>query len=91
MTMTTEDAWPVIESAPWSLWPPYDSIRVSQHPGTAGHRAGLEDALIDIPLGSYDRKVLDQLATEETPTVAVLISLLHRAREAGHNADRATK
>ena len=76
--------WPPIDSAPLSLWPPYT---LSPHPGADGHLAALEDALRSVPLGAYDRKVIEHLARGcDTPTVAVLVSLLQRCRINGRDA-----
>ena len=43
----------------------------------------LHAALADLPLGEYDRRILEWAAsTLDNPTLAVLTSLLHRTRAA---------
>lgn len=43
----------------------------------------LHEPLAGIPLGEYDRRILEWAAgTLDNPTLAVLVSLLHRARAA---------
>jgi hypothetical protein len=41
-----------------------------------------------VELGAYDRQMIEWMAGWDTPTVAVVVSLLHRAREAGEEAGR---
>jgi hypothetical protein len=71
-----------IETSPKSLWPPYDEYVPGQHARDVCE-AALRDALRDIELGVYDRVIVKWLADWDTPTVAVVISLLERARVAG--------
>ena len=45
-------------------------------------RAALEKAVQDIELGAYDRRIIEWLSGLDVPTVAVVVSLLHRVK--GH-------
>jgi hypothetical protein len=76
--------WPTIESAPRRLYPPYDQpCPEGEHPRSA--RAVLEEALLGVDLGAFDREIVEWLAAWDTPTVATVVSLLHRARQAGRD------
>ena len=44
--------------------------------------AALREPLAGIPLGVYDERIIRWLAGWDIPTVGVVVSLLHRAREA---------
>jgi hypothetical protein len=82
-----------IDRAPRRLRPPHDvpDLLRDQRFGTettaqwrarvqADNVAALMEALDGIPLGSYDRRIVDWLAGYDIPTIAVVASLLHRAR-----------
>jgi hypothetical protein len=45
-------------------------------------RAALEKAVQDIELGTYDKRIIEWLSGLDVPTVAVVVSLLHRVK--GH-------
>ncbi len=47
-------------------------------------RAALLAALEGVALGAYDQRIVCWLAGQELPTVAVVVSLLWRARHAAH-------
>ncbi|HZZ51176.1 MAG TPA: hypothetical protein VFE65_30150 [Pseudonocardia sp.] len=81
--MTTD--WPPIGSAPSRLYPPHTVPAVSypESPDKVRFRAALDEALTGVQLGAYDERILDWVALWDTPTVAVIASLLHRARQAG--------
>jgi hypothetical protein len=73
--------WPPIESAPRRLYPPNDQrCPEGEHPNSA--RAVLEEALLGVDLGAFDREIVEWLAAWDTPTVATVVSLLHRTRQA---------
>jgi len=77
-------AWPPIESAPRRLCPPYDPDRGDgeQHRSA---RDVLAAALLGVDLGAFDREIVEWLAAWDTPTVATVVSLLHRTRQAGRD------
>lgn len=43
----------------------------------------IDEALIGIELGSYDRRIVDWLKGWDQPTIVAIASLLHRGRAAG--------
>lgn len=82
-----------LDAEPVSVRPPFDQRpapapfdpdterwRAAQR---ADRLAALTDALAEVELGAYDRRMLDWLAGWDTPTVGTIVSLLHRARAAG--------
>jgi hypothetical protein len=77
--------WSPIGSAPSRLYPPHTDPGSSypESPDKARFRAALNEALTGVELGAYDERILDWVALWDTPTVAVIASLLHRARQAG--------
>jgi hypothetical protein len=77
--VSDSELWPPIDTPPDRLWPPYDEPH-ARHPGREGKQAALEDAVLGVELGAYDTWVLARLAGEDTPVVATLVSLIHRAR-----------
>ena len=44
--------------------------------------AALTEPLAGLPLGTYDRRIVEWLAGFDVPTVGGVVSLLHRARAA---------
>jgi hypothetical protein len=82
--------WGPIETPPRRLDPPLDQPYRGggTRPGKPGYRAVLREALQGVELGAYDRQMIEWMAGWDTPTVAVVVSLLHRAREAGEEAGR---
>jgi hypothetical protein len=38
-----------------------------------------------VDLGAFDREIVEWLAAWDTPTVATVVSLLHRTRQAGRD------
>lgn len=73
-----------LEREPVSVHAPFVS-----HPGghyrpagTEERRSALMKALEGVELGAYDERLLDWLAGQEVPVVAVVISLLLRVRKA---------
>jgi hypothetical protein len=82
--------WSPIESAPGRLYPPHtdSAINRPERSDKARFRAALDEALVGIDLGAYDRWILDWVTLWDTPTVAVIASLLHRARQAGQQESR---
>jgi len=79
------DPWPKIDIVPRHLYPPYTQPYPAFHqPRQADLRAALEMALAGLPMGEYDERFLEALSGwGDVPTVAALISWLHRARRAG--------
>jgi hypothetical protein len=71
-----------IEKPPLAVYPPYDRY-IPDAAGREANEAALRDALIGIGLGSYDDQIVEWLATWESSTVAVVVSLLERVRAAG--------
>jgi len=69
-----------IETCPHGLTPPHTKF---DHSGPIQYRGALLQAVDGVELGAYDRRILDWLAGWDTSTVAVVVSLLHRARAAG--------
>jgi hypothetical protein len=51
-------------------------------------RAALLAALHGVPLGAYDERILTWLTEWDVPTVAAVISLLWRVRDAAARQDR---
>jgi hypothetical protein len=54
-----------------------------EHPRSA--RDALGEALRGVDLGAFDREIVEWLAAWDTPTVATVVSLLHRTRQAGRD------
>lgn len=82
MTITTPQAaatYGPIETCPHSLTPPHTEY---DHAGSTQFHGALLQALDGVELGAWDRRILDWLAGWDTSTVAVVVSLLHRARRA---------
>jgi hypothetical protein len=76
--------WPPIESAPRRLYPPYDQDCLdAEQPRSA--RDVLAAALLSVDLGAFDREIVEWFAAWDTPTVATVVSLLHRTRQAGRD------
>ena len=44
-------------------------------------RAMLAAAVLGLPLGEYDRRILAYLESDDFPTVAAIASIIHRARQ----------
>lgn len=78
----TERVFGPIEKPPLAVYPPYDRF-VADATGRDVYAAALRDALIGIELGEYDEKIVEWLTLWDTPTVAVVVSLLERVRAAG--------
>jgi hypothetical protein len=77
-------AWPPIESAPRRLCPPHDQdCGDGEQPRSA--RDVLAAALLGVDLGAFDREIVEWLAAWDTPTVATVVSLLYRTRQAGRD------
>ncbi|MGH3755941.1 MAG: hypothetical protein ACRDRP_25325 [Pseudonocardiaceae bacterium] len=72
------DAEPVSVHAPFIAYP---GCRYRYEPAEE-RRAALSGALEVVALGAYDERILRWLAGQELPTVAVVVSLLWRARHA---------
>jgi len=53
-----------------------------RHENPQQRRAALRAALHGAPLGAYDERILHWVAGWEVPTVATVVSLLWRARQA---------
>lgn len=68
-----------IDTAPNSLTPPH---REYLGEGSTQFRGALLQALDGVELGAYDRRIVDWIGGWDVPTVAVVVSLLHRARAA---------
>jgi hypothetical protein len=49
--------------------------------GPAEARAMLAAAVLGLPLGEYDRRILAYLESDDFPTVAAIASIIHRARQ----------
>lgn len=79
-TRTPTTPYGPIESCPNSLTPPHAEYH---HEGSTQFRGALLQAVDGVELGAYDRRIIDWLAGWDVPTVAVVVSLLHRARAAG--------
>jgi hypothetical protein len=77
-------AWPPIESAPRRRCPPHHQNRGDRvQPRSA--KDVLAAALLGVDLGAFDREIVEWLAAWDTPTVATVVSLLHRTRQAGRD------
>lgn len=64
------------------MYGPIDHASWGEQP-EAGWLVELHAALAGIPLGEYDRRILEwATSTLDNPTLAVLTCLLHRARAA---------
>lgn len=78
-----------IDREPRRLCPPLDHYPDPDRPyAPVGQRraervAALIEPLAGIELGAYDRRIIEWLSDWEDSTVAVVASLLHRARAAG--------
>ena len=74
--------WPPIQTAPLSVYPPHDAWQGPAGATTEVLRAALEKAVQGVELGVYDKRIIEWLAGLDVPTVAVVVSLLHRVRDA---------
>ncbi|MGH3700118.1 MAG: hypothetical protein ACRDRU_01380 [Pseudonocardiaceae bacterium] len=72
------DSEPVSVHAPFITYP---GCRYHYEPAEE-RGAALRGALDGVALGAYDQRILRWLAGQELPTVAVVVSLLWRARHA---------
>jgi hypothetical protein len=78
-----------LDEQPLSVYPPYSARRGPWVFDTRDDRRdALAHALIGVELGTHDRRILDWLALWDNPTVATVVSLLHRARIAGRGGAR---
>lgn len=66
---------------PAATYGPIDTAPDSLPEG-ATFQGALLRALDGVQLGAYDRRIIDWLAGWDVPTVATVVSLLHRARTA---------
>ncbi|MGH3701378.1 MAG: hypothetical protein ACRDQY_18310 [Pseudonocardiaceae bacterium] len=73
-----------LDSEPVSVHAPFITSPGSRyrHEYAQERRAALLAALDGVALGAYDQRILRWLAGQELPTVAVVVSLLWRARHA---------
>jgi hypothetical protein len=84
-----------IDESPRRLREPYDVADDMRYPFFhesddqwrtrihADNRSAIMEQLDGIPLGDYDRRIIDWLAGWDVPTIAVVASLLRRCRWAG--------
>lgn len=77
-----------LESEPVSVHAPFTYYPGGQyrHEPVDERRAALLAALAGVQLGAYDRRIVDWLARGEVSTVATVVSLIFRARDAGQAA-----
>jgi hypothetical protein len=77
-----------LESEPVSVHAPFVSYPGGQYRQETvdERRMALMEALAGVELGAYDKRVMDWLAQDEVSTVATVVSLILRARDAGHQA-----
>jgi hypothetical protein len=77
-----------LETQPVSVHAPYIAYPGGQyrHEDAAERRAALVEPLRGVSLGVYDRRVVRWLAGWDVPVVAVVVSLLWRARHAAAQA-----
>lgn len=73
------DREPVSVHAPFACYPGGQY----RHEDPEERRVALRAALDGVQLGAYDERILGWLAGWEVPTVATVVSLLRRARDAG--------
>ncbi len=73
-----------LDREPVSVHPPFLSYPGGQyrHEDPEQRRAALLAALHGVQLGAYDQRILRWLAGWDVPTVATVVSLLWRARDA---------
>jgi hypothetical protein len=73
-----------LQSEPVSVHAPFTSYPGGRyrHEPVDERRAALVAALVGVQLGAYDRRIVDWLARDEVSTVATVVSLILRVREA---------
>ncbi|MCE7008760.1 hypothetical protein LWC34_39005 [Kibdelosporangium philippinense] len=69
-----------IDRSPNAVWPPYERYVPANR---AQREVMIRDALRGVELGAYDERIVTWLSDWDIPTVAVIVSLLERARAAG--------
>lgn len=83
-----------LDDAPRNIRPPFDQRRPDVGGlGTERWRelrradavAAIREPLAGIELGAYDQRIIDWLAGYDEPTIGAIVSLLHRARQAGRD------
>lgn len=74
-----------LDVEPVSVHAPYISYPGGKyrHEPVDERRAALRAALVGVPLGTYDQRMVTWLGTWDIPTAAAVISLLWRTRHAG--------
>jgi len=74
----------LLDREPVSVHAPFLSYPGGQyrHEDAQERQASLRAALHGVPLGAYDERILPWLAGWEIPTVATVVSLLWRVRQA---------
>ena len=75
-----------LESEPVSVHAPFVSYPGGQyrHEPVDERWAALVAALVGVELGAYDRRIVDWMVRWDVPTVAMVVSLILRTRDAAH-------